>query len=339
MPALLERIIAPLAMVAAAAALGWVLDTLIVVAVKRSGARRGWTGAPTAARAIRGMPTMLAVLGGAYFAIVNADMPARAEATTLKWLYVAAVVAATMTAVRLSAGLVRLYTAREDTRLPSTTIFVNLTRIVVIAIGTLVALNGLGVSVTPLLTALGVGGLAVALALQDTLGNLFAGLNVAASHKVAPGDFIRIIDNGVEGTVTDITWRYTSLQQPSNNIVVVPNSTLASATFVNFSRPDAETSVIVEIPLAANADVSLARRLAEEAATEAVRDCAEAAEGSKPIVRVAGFSAGGVTLNVSLRARGYADQWALRDEFLGRLHERFAAEGVELAQLPPMQRV
>lgn len=338
MPFSLERVLSTVGIVVLAAVVGWAIDVVAVAAVRRSSSRHGWPGGHTAARALHGLPVAWAVLAGAYFAIVRSGLSPRAEAASLKWLYAGAVVVATIAAVRLAAGLVRLYTAREDTRLPSTTIFVNLTRLVVIAIGTLIALGALGVSVTPLLTALGVGGLAVALALQDTLGNLFAGLNVIGSKKVRPGDFIRIVDSGVEGTVVDITWRYTSLRQPANNTVVVPNSTLATSTFVNFSRPDSEMSVVVEIPLAPTADVAAARRIAAEAAAEVMRECAEAAEDAEPTVRLAAFAGGGVTLSVVLRAREYAGQWVLRDELLARLHERFAAGGVELAALPQQAR-
>lgn len=69
----------------------------------------------------------------------------------------------------------------------SATIFVSITRVIVTAIGALVLLDSLGIAITPLLTALGVGGLAVALALQDTLSNLFAGIHILASHKEVEG--------------------------------------------------------------------------------------------------------------------------------------------------------
>src|SRR5450756_244975 len=90
----------------------------------------------------------------------------------------------------------------------SATIFVSITRVIVWTIGGLILLSSLGVAITPLLTALGVGGLAVALALQDTLSNLFAGVHILASRKVQPGDFIQL-DNGMQGYVEDTNWRNT----------------------------------------------------------------------------------------------------------------------------------
>ena len=124
----------------------------------------------------------------------------------------------------------------------SATIFVSITRVVVWTIGGLVLLDSLGVAITPLLTALGVGGLAVALALQDTLSNLFAGVHILASRKVQPGDFIQL-DNGMQGYVVDTNWRSTIIRQLPNNILVVPNATVASAIVTNYHLPEHEPTV------------------------------------------------------------------------------------------------
>ena len=78
----------------------------------------------------------------------------------------------------------------------------------------MIILNQLHVSIAPILTALGVGGLAVALALQDTLSNLFAGFYVAVAGQVRLGDYIVKLDTGEEGYVTDISWRTTTIRTP-----------------------------------------------------------------------------------------------------------------------------
>ena len=105
-----------------------------------------------------------------------------------------------------------------------------------------------------MLTALGVGGLAVALALQDTLGNLFAGLQIVASKQVRPGDYL-LLESGQEGSVTDIAWRYTTLRTQSNNLVVVPNAKLGQSIITNFQLPDQPLSVIIEFGVAYSSDL------------------------------------------------------------------------------------
>jgi small-conductance mechanosensitive channel len=114
-----------------------------------------------------------------------------------------------------------------------------LTKLFVYLIGSLIILQTLNISITPILTALGVGGLAVALALQDTLSNLFSGLQIIASKQVRPGDYVKL-ESGEEGYVTDITWRNTAIRALPNNMVIVPNSKLASTLVTNYYQPEFE---------------------------------------------------------------------------------------------------
>jgi small-conductance mechanosensitive channel len=92
--------------------------------------------------------------------------------------------------------------------------------------GGLILLSQLGIRIEPLLTALGVGGLAVSLALQDTLSNVFAGIALLIDRSILIGDPIKL-ENGMEGTVLDIGWRTTRLQTNTNDQMVVPNIKLA----------------------------------------------------------------------------------------------------------------
>ena len=94
---------------------------------------------------------------------------------------------------------------------------------IVAILGLLVVLNGLGLSITPMLTALGVGGLAVALALQEPLANFFAGVFLTLAGQIRSGDYVKL-DSGQEGYVVDFSWRSTRLRMLANNLVVVPNS-------------------------------------------------------------------------------------------------------------------
>ena len=109
----------------------------------------------------------------------------------------------------------------------------------VVTIGLLVVLRGVGLEITPILTALGVGGLAVALALQDTLANLFAGLYLSVAKHIRLGNYIRLA-SGEEGYVVDIDWRATRLRQLTNNTVLVPNAKLSQSIVTNYHLPDRE---------------------------------------------------------------------------------------------------
>jgi small-conductance mechanosensitive channel len=128
-----------------------------------------------------------------------------------------------------------------------------LTYIVILGIGFLLLLRHFDVSITPLLTALGVGGLAVALALQDTLANFFAGVHILVETPIRLGDFIRL-SSGEEGVVTDIGWRTTRVRTFQNTMIVIPNTRITTGVLVNFNLPEPRTTTDIAIIVSLEAD-------------------------------------------------------------------------------------
>ena len=98
----------------------------------------------------------------------------------------------------------------------------------------LVALDNLGVDVTALITGLGIGGVAVALALQNILGDLFASMSITLAEPFVPGDFI-VVDS-VLGTVEHVGLKTTRLKSLSGEQVVVANTDLLNSRIRNFGR-------------------------------------------------------------------------------------------------------
>jgi small-conductance mechanosensitive channel len=129
-------------------------------------------------------------------------------------------------------------------------------RTAVLGLGIALVLNALGVEIAPILTALGVGGLAVALALQETLGNLFAGVHILLEQPFRVGDYIRL-DDGRQGTVYDIGWRTTRLRTVDDDVLVVPNSKIAGSQLLNHHLLVRPSRMVVElrVPLDARAEV------------------------------------------------------------------------------------
>jgi len=210
----------------------------------------------------------------------------------------------------------------------SATIFVSITRVAVWTIGGLVLLSSLGVAITPLLTALGVGGLAVALALQDTLGNLFAGVHILASRKVQPGDFIQL-DNGMQGYVQDTNWRSTIIRQLPNNILVVPNATVASSIVTNYHLPELEISVTVPCSVSYGSDLGHVELVTTEVGREVMQEVKGAVPEHEPTVRYTTFGGSGISFNVGLRAADISGQALIIHEFIKRLHARYQKEGID----------
>lgn len=233
----------------------------------------------------------------------------------------------TLLAGRVVGVLLRNYLQTNTAALPSASLLTSLARAAIWSVGALLILQSFQVSITPLLTALGVGGLAVALALRDTLENLFSGLQIIASRQLRLGDYIRL-EGGSEGVVSDITWRNTTIRDLSNNTVVVPNVKLAQSTFTNFALPDREMQVPVPVLVPYGSDLDAVERISLEVAREVLNDAKVQLDGFEPYVRFQEFGNDNVRLTVNLRVAEYVDQFALRSDLLKRLHARFLTEDI-----------
>lgn len=234
-----------------------------------------------------------------------------------------AVLVFTVVAARLASAVVTRHVDQ------SASIFANIVRGLVLAVGALVALSTYGMSITPLLTAFGVGGLAVALAMQDTLANLFAGVHLLASKKVQTGDYVKL-DSGEEGYITDINWRNTSIRQLANVHTIVPNAHLAQAVITNYNRPVRETSHLVQVGVAYDSDLEHVERVTIEVAREVQQTVDGAVRTHEPYVRFHTFNDSSIDFAVVLRLNEVTDQYVVRHELIKRLKARYDAEGVEI---------
>ncbi|WP_052354292.1 mechanosensitive ion channel family protein [Flectobacillus major] len=212
---------------------------------------------------------------------------------------------------------------------PTSSIITNIIR-VTIYIGALVTiLHSVGVSVAPALTALGVSGLAVALALQDTLSNLFAGLQLLVSKKIRPQDYVQL-SSGEEGYIEDITWRNTTIRAISNHIVIVPNSKISTNILKNFNFPDLEVPATVSLNVSYTNNLEKIEQLSIEVASETLMALDGAVKDFTPIVRFNSFEDSFIKMTVIMRAKTFADQFLIRHEFIKNIHKRFQKENIEI---------
>lgn len=145
---------------------------------------------------------------------------------------IAAVVILAITAVltHLLTSLIRRVINHEDSILPANSIFLNIVRLVMWALGLSFMLSFcFDVNVNALITALGVGGIALSLGMQDTISNLIGGVNVSVSGLVKPGDHIKL-GTGFQGVVHDVTLRQTVIEDSVKNQIIVPNSSMNTST-------------------------------------------------------------------------------------------------------------
>lgn len=203
------------------------------------------------------------------------------------WLVLVLVVAVAATRVL---GIV-LRRALDRTNVPSASIFVNIMRVLIWVLAAAMVLQPVfGINPTTIITALGVGGVALSLGLKDTIANVISGFGLMFGKVIQPGDLVDI--GGTVGAVKDVTWRHTVIAERNGNDMVIPNSQLNTAQLEKLTPSN---EACVKVPFTARPDVdfaALAPRIARDVA-EAVEDLA--LRGSVPLVRLTGASPFGLT--------------------------------------------
>jgi small-conductance mechanosensitive channel len=236
---------------------------------------------------------------------------------------------ATMIIAGVVSGLIKIKAAGSDTIIPSSSIISNIVIVIIYCIGLLIILQSQGISITPVLTALGVGGLAVALALQNTLSNLFAGLQIISSGNFNKGDFIKL-SSGEDGFIEDITWRSTTIRAASDHIIIVPNSKLADMTVMNYHLPQHEITFAVEVGVSYDSDLTQVEKITREVIAEILQQSADCVKEFEPDISFVAFAESSIRLKAFLRVNNYAAQFQVRSAFLKKLHDRYNKEGITI---------
>ncbi|RYZ70659.1 MAG: mechanosensitive ion channel family protein [Proteobacteria bacterium] len=260
-------------------------------------------------------------------------IPEKRIDTFEKWMGVALILTLTWAASRVAGSL--LQSPKLDQKLSSSlqTLLIKIARFMIFSLGTLVALGHLGVSITPILASLGVGSIAIALALQDTLGNLFSGFYLLIDQPFLVGDQVKL-ESGAEGKVKLVGWRSTQIELGTASLLVVPNSKLSSSMVTNYSRPIREVGLSVIVQISYDSDLARAEEIALDVATEVSQQTDYVPENHVPNVRINGFLDLGIQVSINTRAKSFEHQAMIRHLILGKIKTRFDAEKISFASLP-----
>ncbi|MCK4738557.1 MAG: mechanosensitive ion channel family protein [Deltaproteobacteria bacterium] len=265
-----------------------------------------------------------------YIAIGSSALPTEYSAYGLKAIYALIVFSVTLVAANISTRLFQRSVDSSEAKTQATGLSKTIIKFIILAIGFLIILNGLGVSVTPLLTALGVGGLAVALALQDTLSNLFAGVHIIVERPLRVGDYVKL-DSGEEGYVSDIGWRTTKIRKLGNNLIIIPNNRLAQSTITNFNMPEKRMSLLIPVGVSYDNDPQVIEDILLEVAKGAVGNLKGLATERDPIVRFSpGFGDSSLDFTLICQVTEFVDQYLVQSELRKLIFKRFKEEGVEI---------
>ncbi len=267
---------------------------------------------------------------GLYTGVVTSEMPVKYVFYLSNVIYVILILSVTFAAANLAGRIFRNYIQKSNLPIPTTGLAYGLFKGIIIIIGFLIVLNVLGVSITPLITALGVGGLAVALALQDTLANLFSGIHVLMERSIRVGDFIKL-ESGQEGYVDDITWRTTRIRMLPNNMVVIPNSKLAQSIVTNYYLPEKRMSLLVPVGVSYSSDPDEIERILTEEAKKAVGEIPGLLGEPEPFVRfIPGFGDSSLDFTLICQVQEFVDQYYAQHELRKRIFRRFRKEGIDI---------
>ena len=280
---------------------------------------------------LRGPIVLWAIILGVHFALESSRIPAKYLYNVHLALDALWVLSLTVALSRFAGNAVRFYGGRVTGAQSVTSLTQKLAQLLVVALGIVWLLKVVfDMSLTPLVTAFGVGGLAVALALQDTLSNLFAGFYVSISRLVRIGDYIKL-STGEEGYVTDINWRCTTMRTNGNNLIVVPNNKLGTTIYTNYYLPEPRIGLSIQFGVGVNEDIDRVESILQDEAIASASAINGLISDPAPSIR---FNPGpgdwSNVFQVNFSVATFADQYLVQSELRKRIYKRLLHEKISM---------
>jgi len=265
-----------------------------------------------------------------YIALAFTDFPKDYVSYVHIAIKIVVVLSVTIALTNLSSKVFSTYAQKTALPFGATGLASGIIKGSIYVVGFLVILAMLGVSIAPMLTALGVGGLAVALALQDTLANLFAGIHILLEKSIRVGDFVRLED-GQEGYIADITWRTTRIKTIANNIVVIPNSKLAQSVVLNYHLPETKMAITIQVGVSYSSDPEKVESVLLEEVKKAIGEVPGLASEPEPVVRFRpGFGESSLDFTIICHVDEFKYRAVVEHELRKRIFNRLRKENIEI---------
>ena len=290
-------------------------------------------------RALRGVPISLCVVTGLYWIVTTSNLPPGLERIFSYVLFTVIVFSITRVCERTLSGFIRLkFSGSSD--MTQSTLLDTIFRVAIYASGALIILDYFNISIAPIMAAMGVGGMAVAFGVRETLENIFSGLQLIISKQMRVNDYIKL-STGDEGRVIDINWRYITVMPPTeSNVVVIPNKVIANAVTTNFSQPRDDIVVVVPIGVSYDSDLDLVERVTVEVARDLMIKIdgyepefdSEGVDRNKlaPVVRYQCFNDSSIDFNAVMHVQTFTNQYLLKHEFIKAITKRYREEDINI---------
>lgn len=308
---------------------GFLARWQLLTRLARLAERTPWAADSAVIASMRWPLPLWCLLVGVHAAVDLARLPPFVARAVAKIVLAVLIVSVSLWAASLLARLLELRGARRRglRAASSTGVVRTLARVVVWTIGGLVLLSALGISVKPLLTTMGLGGLAVAFGLRETLANLFAGMNFMLAGNLNIGDFVKLA-SGEEGTIEDIQWRVTLVRTLFDTMVVIPNGKLANSVVTNYHQPSSAVAVVVPVGVHGTSDLEEVERVTRAVGRRIMETVPGGVPEFDPLVRYHAFGDSSIELLAILRVRAYPASLLVRHEFIKALLRAYAEEGI-----------
>jgi small-conductance mechanosensitive channel len=327
------KIISPLLLILLFIVFGIFFEKKVIKTTKTNADKTNWKYYKIIIASIQGFSVLWFSLGGIAISSHIYAIPRGIQLIIDKFLLATFLASATLVISRLFVGLLKAYTTKDDGISPLTSLFEFLTNIVIYSLGILIILQSIGIEITPLLTALGVGGVSAGLALQTTLANLMSGVNIIMSGKVKPGDYISLA-SGENGYVIDVELKYTVLQEITDNLLVIPNSKIMDGSFKNFSLPDKNIVVPVTLDVSYDSDLEKVETVTLEVAKNLfdnqIEEEGETIDDPFILYNKFDYFSINLTIYLKLHEHKFFEHLKIKHKFLKQLHKRYQAEGIEI---------
>lgn len=290
-------------------------------------------------RALRGVPIYLSVVTGLYWIVTTSNLPPGLERIFSYILFAMIVFSITRVCERTLSGFIRLkFSGSSD--MTQSTLLDTIFRVAIYASGALIVLDYFNISIAPIMAAMGVGGMAGAFGVRETLENIFSGLQLIISKQLRVNDYIRL-STGDEGRVIDINWRYITVMPPNEgSVVVIPNKVIANAVTANYSQPRDDIVLVVPIGVSYDSDlehvekvtVEVARKLQTKIDGYVPKYDSEGVDRNPlaPVVRYQAFNDSSIDFNAVLHVQTFTNQYLLKHEFIKAITKRYREEGINI---------
>jgi small-conductance mechanosensitive channel len=310
--------------------LGYTLGRFLVTVVSR-GVRHTETKVDDViVRALRTPIAVAAGLGGVWLALRGLPLDSEIDPYLNRGWIILATLLLVSIGLRLINGFTKEILRDSPVFGPASGVIRVVGRMIVLSLGLVMVLQSFGIAVEPLIASLGIGSLAVALALKDTLANLFAGVYIFADRPLRVGDYVRL-ESGQEGYVHQIGWRATRIRMPANNLIIVPNEKIVQSILTNFDMPEPAMTLVFTLPVSYEADPRRVMAILQEVLAASVGSIPGVLPDPEPSVRFArGFAESAFEFTLAVRIARFADQVDVQSELRARIFERLQKEGIEV---------